>query len=104
MENKAERTASFHGQTMHEVAEMPGTMGLTSTKEFRPWHRMCRMHFIQIEHYGEIYPALKKGDILKKNVPESWDRAVRAASSSSFDHVEEMSRESVRELMATEMN
>lgn len=102
VENKAKRTANYHGQTMHEVAEMLGTMGLSSSRDLRPWHRMRRTHFTEIKHYGEIYPALKRGDLLKDEVPEGWHRAVLAASSSSFDHVEDIARQSVREPLVSE--
>jgi glutamate synthase domain-containing protein 2 len=97
VENKAERTANFHDQTMHEVAEMLGTMGLNSTRELRPWHRMRRTDFTEIKHYGEIYPNLERGALLKEVLPVGWERAVVAASSASFDHVEEISSQSVRE-------
>ena len=88
VENKAQRTAAYHGETMHSVAEMLGAMGLASTTELRPWHRMRRTDFTEIKHYGEIYPTLKSGDLLKEELPEGWERAVKAASAKSFDHVE----------------
>jgi glutamate synthase domain-containing protein 2 len=87
VEDKAKRTATFHGETIHSVAEMLGSMGLSATSELRPWHRMRRTDFTEIKHYGEIYPALKQGDLLKDQLPESWRRAVITASVSSFDHV-----------------
>jgi glutamate synthase domain-containing protein 2 len=86
--NKAQRTAAYHNETMHSVAEMLGAMGLESTTELRPWHRMRRTDSTEIKHYGEIYPILKSGDLLKENLPIGWERAVNAASAFSFDHVE----------------
>jgi hypothetical protein len=49
---------------------------------------MRRTDFTEIKHYGEIYPTLKSGDLLKEKFPIGWERAVKAASASSFDHVE----------------
>lgn len=87
IEDKAKRTASFHKETLHEVAEMLGSMGLNSTTELRPWHRMRRTDFNLIKHYGEIYPTLQSGDLLKKELPEGWSRAVQASSATTFDYV-----------------
>lgn len=88
VENKAVRTASFHKQTVHGVAEMLGSMGLHSSTELRPWHRMRRTDFTEIKHYGEIYPHLKPGDLLKKEIPKGWERAVVAASSTTFKNID----------------
>ncbi|MGB5554857.1 MAG: FMN-binding glutamate synthase family protein [Flavobacteriaceae bacterium] len=90
VDDKAKRTASYHEETMHSTAEILGSMGLNSTRQLRPWHRMRRTDFTVIKHYGEIYPALRPGDLLKEDLPKGWDRAVRAASSQSFHHVPEM--------------
>ncbi|MFK7951894.1 MAG: FMN-binding glutamate synthase family protein [Ekhidna sp.] len=87
VEDKAQRTAMFHGETMHSVAEIMGSMGLEKTNDLRPWHRMRRTDFTEIKHYGEIYPVLQNGDLLKDTLPVGWERAVNAASVSSFNHV-----------------
>ncbi len=88
VENKAIRTANFHKETMHSVAEMLGSMGLSSTAELRPWHRMRRTDFTEIKHYGRIYEYLKPGDLLKDEIPVGWRLAVEAASPFTFEHVE----------------
>lgn len=88
IEDKALRTATFHKETLHSVAEMLGSMGLESTAELRPWHRMRRTDFTEIKHYGEIYPALKPGALLAEDIPEGWRRAVSLASVTTFDHAE----------------
>ena len=84
---KANRTAAYHAATMHGVAEMLGSMGLHSTTELRPWHRMRRTDFTEIRHYGEIYPSLEPGDLLKDELPAGWERAVVVASAATFDNV-----------------
>lgn len=85
VEDKAKRTAAYHHGTMESVAEILGSMGLSSTQDLKPWHRMRRTDFTEIKHYGEIYPALKPGDLLKTELPKNWERAVLAASAFSFD-------------------
>lgn len=85
---KAKRTAAYHQATMHGVAEMLGSMGLNATSELRPWHRMRRTDFTEIKHYGEIYPTLEAGDLLKKKLPAGWERAVVAASATTFSNID----------------
>ncbi|WP_462248657.1 FMN-binding glutamate synthase family protein [Ekhidna sp.] len=87
VKDKAKRTAEYHDATMHGVAEMLGSMGLHSTNELRPWHRMRRTDFTEIKHYGEIYPALQPGDLLSQSVPKGWERAVVAASADTFSNI-----------------
>jgi len=90
VEDKAKRTASYHDGTIRSAAEIIGCMGLSSTTELRPWHRMRRTDFTEIKHYGEVYEFLKPGDLLIEELPKGWARAVNAASPHSFDHVEEL--------------
>lgn len=85
---KANRTAAYHKATMHGVAEMLGSMGLSATSELRPWHRMRRTDFTEIKHYGEIYPSLEPGNLLNGALPVGWERAVSAASADTFSNVE----------------
>ena len=88
VDDKAKRTASYHDGTLHSVAEIIGSMGLSSTTELRPWHRMRRTDFTEIKHYGEIYEFLKPGALLRPELPKGWARAINAASPNFFDHVE----------------
>jgi len=37
-------------------------------------------------HYGEIFEFLDDGDLMGENIPESYKRAVIAASADHFDH------------------
>ncbi|MEQ9657722.1 FMN-binding glutamate synthase family protein [Fulvivirga sp.] len=87
VEDKAQRAASYHDGTVHSVAEIIGSMGLSSTKELRPWHRMRRTDFTEIKHYGEIYEFLKPGALLAEDLPKGWARAVKAAAANTFSHV-----------------
>ncbi len=88
VEDKAKRTAAYHDGTLNTVAEIIGSMGLHSTAELRPWHRMRRTDFTEIRHYGEIYSYLKPGALLESELPKGWERAMNAATAHSFTHVE----------------
>ena len=84
--DKAKRTATFHGSTVESVAEMIGAMGLKSTHDLRPWHRVRRTGFTEIKNYSELFEYLEPGVLLREPYPEKWARAVVSASSASFGH------------------
>ncbi|MEO0528038.1 MAG: FMN-binding glutamate synthase family protein [Bacteroidota bacterium] len=86
IKDKAKRTSSFHESTIESVAEIISAMGLESTNDLRPWHRVRRTDFNEIKNYGEIYEYLDSGVLLKEPFPIKWERAVRSASSTSFKH------------------
>ncbi|MEL6557071.1 MAG: FMN-binding glutamate synthase family protein [Bacteroidota bacterium] len=84
--DKAKRTSIFHDNTVKSVAEMIGAMGLKSTGDLRPWHRVRRTDFTEIKNYSELFEYLEPGALLQEPYPDKWDRAVRTASSASFSH------------------
>ena len=86
--NKNVRVANFHRQTVASVCEILGAMGLSSPEELRPWHIMRRISATEVKHYGEIYESVENGDLLEEPYPASYERANRAATATSFHHVD----------------
>lgn len=87
-EAKAKRVASYHHQTIHSLCEMLGALGVASAEELRPWHIMHRISPTETRHYGELYDFLSGGELLGEEVPESFRRAMNAATADSFASVE----------------
>lgn len=86
--DKKNRVANYHRETVKSVAELLGAIGLRSSQDVRPWHVQRRTGLAETKHYGEIYEFLFEGDLLKRKVPETFERALKAAISSSFQHAE----------------
>ncbi|WP_299218632.1 FMN-binding glutamate synthase family protein [uncultured Aquimarina sp.] len=84
VEDKAKRTSTFHDSTVESVAEIIGAMGLESTSELKPWHRVRRTDFTEIKNYSELFQYIEPGSLLQEPIPEKWARAVKSASSTSF--------------------
>lgn len=91
VEDKAKRVYNYHHNTLETVAEMIGAMGLDKPSDLRPWHLMRRTGPYEIKHYGELYDYLRPGDLLKDELPASYERACRAASPDTFAHVSDVS-------------
>lgn len=87
VEDKAVRVYNYHHNTLETVAEMIGAMGLSKPSELRPWHLMRRIGPYEIKHYGELYEYVRPGDLLKETLPNSYERACKAASAESFSHI-----------------
>ena len=87
VEDKAKRTSSFHESTVESVAEIIGAMGLHKTSELKPWHRVRRTDFTVIKNYSELFEFLEPDALLQEPYPAKWDRAVRSATSESFQRI-----------------
>ena len=85
-EDKNKKVANFHHELLESVSEIMGAMGIADPDDLHPWHIMRRTSPTEIRHYGEIYEFLNDGDLLKENLPNSYERACRAASADTFVH------------------
>ncbi len=83
--SKRTRVKNFHHETLKTLAEVIGAMGLEHTKDLRPWHIMRRTAPDTVKHYGEIFHYLQPGELLQKDLPKEYQRAVAAASPTRFD-------------------
>jgi glutamate synthase domain-containing protein 2 len=86
---KVKRVARFHEETIHAALELIGASGLSSPAQLRPWHVMRRVSAFETRHYGEILDYLAPGALLGPELPPDFARAWGAATSESFQHVED---------------
>ncbi len=84
--DKKQRVANYHAATLESASEIMGAMGIEHPKDLRPWHIMRRTSATEIQHYGDIYEFLNKGDLLQDPLPKTYERACHAANARSFDH------------------
>lgn len=85
--DKKVRVARFQEETVRSIAELLGAMGLTHSRDVKPFHVMRRIAANEVKHYGEIYDFLQPGDLLQSNIPQGYRRAFSAASPDNFDAV-----------------
>ncbi|WP_347266626.1 FMN-binding glutamate synthase family protein [Paracoccus sp. (in: a-proteobacteria)] len=88
VEDKSERVARFHRNTMHALGEIAGAAGLRDPSDFMPYHFMFRLRDNEFRDGNEVFPYLPDGFLLaEEEIPElaewysRWDRA----SAESFD-------------------
>ncbi|MCA3246645.1 MAG: FMN-binding glutamate synthase family protein [Azospirillum sp.] len=77
--DKAERVRSFHGQTLHALAELVAAAGLDHPGQFRRHHFFRRMTDQRIASFAEIHPRLEAGELLRgtedPRFKDAWNRA-----------------------------
>jgi len=66
VDEKAQRAANYHEETIHSFMEMIAAAGLKNHEEIKRKHVNRRIGMHKIAKYNEIYPAIKKGSLLKK--------------------------------------
>ena len=88
-EEKCDRVANFHKETIQSLSEMLGALGLSSPEELQPWHVLHRTTPTETKHYGELYDFLDPGELLTEPLPNDYRRACHAASPDTFAHVDE---------------
>lgn len=86
--DKRKRVTMYHEQTIISVAELISAMGLKSLGELRPWHVMRRVSSFEVKHYGEIFEYIPKESLLGDQLPSSFSRAMKMASTDSFQAIE----------------
>ena len=66
VDEKAQRVANYHEETIHSFMEMIAAAGLKNHDDIERKHVNRRVGMHNIAKYDEIYPAIKKGSLLKK--------------------------------------
>ncbi len=73
VEEKSQRVANYHDETIHSFLEMIAAAGLKHHDEIERKHVNRRIGMHTIAKYNEIYPAIKKGSLLnKETIPNSY--------------------------------
>lgn len=85
VEDKADRIANFHRNTMAALAEIIGAAGLEHPGQLRPWHLMIRQKTGEVLPADKAFSLLEPGELLEGNcsIP-AYATPWRLASADSF--------------------
>ena len=86
VEEKAQRVAAYHQETIEAFLELFASMGCTDPSEIDPGHLMRRLDESTITTYAQLYPALPIGSLLEPGdaAPPVWRDAWAAVRADSF--------------------
>lgn len=71
VDEKAQRVANYHEETIHSFLEMIAAAGLSHHDEIERKHVNRRVGMHGIEKYNEIYPPVTKGSLLKTTIAQN---------------------------------
>lgn len=76
VENKAERVANYHHETLTAFVELTAAAGLYEPSEIRREHINRRVSMNQAMKYSEIFPYIGKGSLLNPKFLEEYLTAI----------------------------
>lgn len=84
VDEKKQRAANFHKNTMKSFLEIVGAMGLTNPSELTPEYLMRRISDNCVKPYSDIYEYLKPGQLLSSEIPDSFQKYWQLANTDRF--------------------
>jgi glutamate synthase domain-containing protein 2 len=85
VEDKKQRVANYHHETLKSVHDLLCSMSLKSPDELRPFHLMRRVSNNTIQDYSEIFPPIDFGSYLKGEFPSNMEKYFYQGVPESFD-------------------
>ena len=84
VENKQVRVANFHNATVSSAVQMIGAAGLQHPDDIHRNFIYRRINQSQILTYGELFPYIPKGSLLKTPYPLSFEMDMTISSENTF--------------------
>jgi len=82
--DKATRVAQFHEKTLMALAEVVGGAGLTHPSQLRRFHFQKRVSESMVKSFMDLYPPLRKGELLTGTEDPRYKGAWQRAQAESF--------------------
>jgi hypothetical protein len=82
--DKAERVFHFHAATLHALAEFVAAAGLDHPNEFMPAHFSRRISAREVVTFAELYPTLRRGELLGGTTDPRFRTPWEMANANSF--------------------
>jgi glutamate synthase domain-containing protein 2 len=84
VEDKQQRVANFHHETIQSVRELLAASGLHKTKLLNRSHIHRRVSATQTLRYDQVFPYIVSGSLLKKPYPQQFEQEMKEATADSF--------------------
>ncbi len=84
VEDKKQRVANFHHETIQSVRELLAASGLDQTKLLNRSHIHRRVSATQTLRYDEVFPYIANGSLLEKPYPAQFEQEMKEATANSF--------------------
>jgi glutamate synthase domain-containing protein 2 len=82
--DKLQRVANFHSSTILSLMELTAAAGLDHPREFQPQHFSRRISASEVMTFGQLYPTLEPGELLRATGDVRFRDAWALASAEDF--------------------
>ncbi len=82
--DKTERVRRYHASMLHALAELAAAAGLDHPHAFKPEHFSRRVSTNESMTFAELYPALRRGELITGAHDKRWREMWEAARAESF--------------------
>ena len=84
VEDKSQRVWRYHASMLHALAELTAAAGLEHPQDFRPEHFSRRVSAHESMTFAELYPALRRGELITGAHDGRWREVWDMARAGSF--------------------
>lgn len=84
VEDKKQRVANYHEDTVKTFVELIGAAGLDHYKQLTRSHIYRRVFMNEVRTFEDIFPSLKPGCLLNNEIPEKYKQDMEEASSNKW--------------------
>jgi len=86
VEDKKNRVANFHKNTVESFVELMGAMGIDNPEKINRTHVYRRVFMNMVKTYSDIYPSIPDGCLLEGgDVPFDYESYLKKASAETFE-------------------
>ena len=83
--DKAQRVANFHRETVTNLVELVGAVGLDGIHQLEPRHINRRVQGTDVKNYAQLFPIIAQDCLLSEaTVPEAWKDDWESANAASW--------------------
>ncbi len=82
--DKTERVRNYHASMVQALAELTAAADLDHPHEFRPEHFSRRVNAHETMTFAELYPSLKRGELVTGAQDKRWREMWEMAQADSF--------------------
>ena len=82
--DKVERVYNYHRSTLQALAELTAAAGLDHPNDFHPMHFCRRVSACEVQTFAELYPTLRRGELLEEGRDPRFRDAWKMARATAF--------------------
>jgi len=84
VEDKMQRVANFHQNTVKSFSSLVGAMGLLNPSDLKPDYIVRRITSVRVKPLSKVYEYLEPGQLFRKDIPESYKSYWEQANADRF--------------------